>query len=173
MKISLGKIFGSFFVVCAALILFTIVNRSLLTSRMRPIQGSLADAPVGGNKDISYVYGFLGSSRANTYNITVRYYYVVNRVKHQGKLVGLNGNSFVSEKVANGIIEKYIKSDKVTVWYDPKYPDFAVLEKPSVDNKLYLMLILSIVIAFLCNHFLDRIVQKKQQLGINNPGGIV
>jgi hypothetical protein len=171
MKLSIGNIFGSFFVVCAVLISFTIVNRTLLTSRMRPVQGILAVAPGEGHKDISYVYGMFGTSRANSYNITLRYYYVVNRVEHQGKLIGLNGNSFASEKVADGIIEKYINSDKVTVWYDPKNPDFAVLEKPSVDNRLWRMLFLSLAVAYLCNRFLERVILKMQRFGKNIPGG--
>jgi hypothetical protein len=165
MNLNLGKIFGGFFVLCAVMIFVIIVNRSLLTSRMRPVQGSLAVAQGGGHKDISYTFGFLGSSRANSYNITVRYYYVVNGTKHQGKLVSLNGNSVTSEKVANAIINKYINSDKIPVWYDPKHPDFAVLEKPSVDNKLYLMLVVSVAIAYLCIHFMDKTVRKIQPPG--------
>lgn len=164
----MGKIIGLFFVLCVILLCYTIVTQFQLSLRMLPVEGELATVTGSTQRDISYTHGTHGVSGANSYNITVHYSYVVNGITYQGKILTLKGNYFASEKVAEIYINKYINSDKVTVWYDPKNPRFAVLEKPAVDTSLWIIIPVLLVLAFLSFRYLDVLFLKLQRLGRNN-----
>jgi len=82
--------------------------------------------PRGGRKG----HSIDGSLRLVTaYTPDILYEYRANAASFQSKQIFL-GQQFPSTlEKANNLIEKYSKGKKVTVYYNPEKPDFAVLER--------------------------------------------
>lgn len=159
MNITFRHIFGGFFLLCGLLLIFVVVRDGLLTLRMRETSGVLDTSSEDRNrKDISYEYGFYGTSRTNSYDFRVRYRYLVNGVEYRGKLLTISGNFIGFEKEARIIMEKYETSDQVSVWYDPGNPAFAVLEKPSVERRKLVGVLVFLTLSLLCFRYLDKLI---------------
>lgn len=159
-----GKIFGSFFAIAAILVALTIVARFQVSMRMHRITGELAEEPGRSNKAITYTIGRLGSSSANSVNVKVRYHYDVNGKTYEGTTLSLNGNSYPSrseEKVMK-IINDLTQSPQISVWYDPKRPDFSVIIEPNIGTNTWIWLISLTLAAIFCIKSLDQVVLRLQ-----------
>ncbi len=157
-----GKILGSFFTIAALIIAVTIVMRIQVSMRMQRANGELADDSNAG-KAISYTIGHIGTSKGNTVNVKVRYRYNVQGKEYEGTILSLNGNSYgtYSEEKVKKIISDLSSSPQITVWYDPKHPEFSVIIEPSV-RKGWLWLASLALLAFSSFKYLDRVVIKLQ-----------
>ena len=162
MFVSPGKIFGTFFAIAALLVALTIVARFQVSMRMQRVNGTLADEPNGG-KAISYSIGHLGSSRANSVNVKVRYCYTVNGKDYEGATLGLNGNSYGtnSEEKVKQIITELTRSSEISVWYDPKHPEFSVILEPYISKECFWLVSL-VLFSLLSFRYLDSTVVKLQ-----------
>jgi len=160
-----GKIFGSFFAVAAILVALTIVARFQVSMRMRHVTGELADVAGGNNKAITYSIGRLGTSNANSVNVKVSYHYVVNGKRYEGTTLSLNGNSYGtrSEEKVKKIINDLTRSPEISVWYDPKQPDFSVIIEPHIGTASWIWLASLSLAAFLCIKNLDQVVLLLQR----------
>jgi hypothetical protein len=160
-----GKIFGSLFTVAAILVALTIVVRFQVSTRMLRVTGELADEPGGSNKAITYSIGRLGTSRANSVNVKVRYHYVVNGKTYEGTTLSLNGNSYGthSEEKIKKLISDLTQSSVISVWYDPKRPYISVILEPQIGTNSLIWLGLLTLAAFLCFYSLDQVVLRLQR----------
>jgi hypothetical protein len=145
-----GNIFALFFAVGALAMCFSIWSNYRLAGRIRPVTGAL--------QDISYQSGRVGTSKASTYNITVHFTYQVHGTEYQGKLVSLRGNFYSSERDAERIVQELSGGKEVAVWYDPNHPSMAVLKKPEVEGRAWIILVVLLSAGFFCSKFLDILI---------------
>ncbi|HWG05149.1 MAG TPA: DUF3592 domain-containing protein, partial [Beijerinckiaceae bacterium] len=82
------------------------------------------------SSEISKREGSDDGQRFNYFMPVVTYSYKVAGTEHRGNTIkiGLEKNSYPSEKVAAGYIERYPIGSTIQVRYDPTKPDFSLLE---------------------------------------------
>ncbi|HBG08220.1 MAG: hypothetical protein A2075_13325 [Geobacteraceae bacterium GWC2_58_44] len=158
MTLGPGKIVGFCFALAAALVFLVSIKNVRLAGRMLPVQGEL--------KEISYQHARVGTSRASTYNVKARYLYSVSGTTYQGYLVSLKGNFYSSQKDADRIIRQLSAAGTVTVWYDPLDPSLAVLQKPGVEARNWIMLVALAVSGFVFYRYLDILVLALKEKGL-------
>lgn len=159
-----GKIFAFLFSIVAILVALTLVSRFQMSMRMQRTSGAFNVDPSGKSKAIDSNPGKIGTSKASTANVGVSYHYEVNGKPYNGTRLSLNGNSFSSTKNAEEIIAGLSKSWAVSVWYDPKHPEYSVIIEPTVDKNEWAVLTFIIFLAWMSYVFLDRAVVRLQDI---------
>lgn len=152
-----GRLLSLCFGIASLLVAFTLVKHYRLAGRMLAVNGEMAPDPAGNGSGIAYEYSRVGVSKGYSYNIKVRYVYVVDSHSYQGRYIGLRGNSFSSKEEAERIVREFKDATTVRVWYDPDHLSFAVLKKPEVGSGLWEILLTLVLLSFLSYTYLDRI----------------
>jgi hypothetical protein len=63
----------------------------------------------------------------NTYRVEIQYTYMVNKKPYTGTRYAAKGDEFERIKEVESIVASYSPGADVKVWYNPYFPDYAVL----------------------------------------------
>jgi hypothetical protein len=83
----------------------------------------------------------------NTYRIKIRYTYLLNKKQYTGTRYSAESDEFASLEKAESIARSYSPGTDAKVWYNPHFPDFAVLH-PHVGVRRLVIHLVWLGIAF-------------------------
>ncbi len=151
-----GKLFAVVLLMAGVVIIVVTIHQELQATRLQPVQARVI-LPAGktANANDFIRYGRVGTSKAPSWNISIRYKYVVEGNNYLGYLATLGGNSFLTEKDAQKCLEGLFGDGNVTAWYDKQSPGIAFLD-PAPRRSGYRDGTICFVLAFIVNIFMDK-----------------
>jgi hypothetical protein len=151
-----GKFFAVLLSMAGIVIIGITVHQEFIAKRLHQVQARVI-IPAGkfANADDFIRNGKIGSSRANTWNVSIRYTYAVDGKIYPGHLVTLGGNSFQSEKDARKSLEGLFWDGNITAWYDKQNPGVAFLD-PRPRRSGYQAGIICFMLAFIAAMYMDK-----------------
>jgi hypothetical protein len=151
-----GKLFAVLLSIAGVVIIGVTVRQEFLAKKLQPVQAKvIIPAGKSANANDFIRNGKVGISKANSWNVSIRYEYTVEGRMYQGHLASLGGNSFRTEKDARNSLKGLMGDGSVTAWYDKQNPDIAYLD-PRPRRSGYQGGIICFMLAFISNIFMDK-----------------
>lgn len=146
------------------------VRQEIIAGRLRSVQAKVI-LPEGKTANASDFVsnGKVGTSRANTWNVSIRYEYAVNGKNYHGYLASLDGNSFRTETEARNSLKGLMGDGNILAWYDRQRPNVAVLD-PKPSHSGYKGAIICLLLAAFAYLYLDQICYRLRRKDANPSG---
>jgi len=148
------------FIICAiffillslpfALWVYIILSTAFESRRWPTIQGRITDSHIVKNKDCNGLPG---------YHYSIAYVYKINEQEYYNRTVRSGAFRYFTQAGAQNMADKYPVGKPVLVFYDPDYPDCALLESGFSSECVYPIFLFGFVFA-ICILFLRLAVHQ-------------
>lgn len=151
-----GRFFAVLLAIAGVLIIGVTVRQEIIAKRLQSVQAKVI-LPEGktANTNDFINNGKVGISKANTWNVSIKYEYAVSGKNYHGYLVSLGGNSFRTEMDAQKSLERLMGNGFIPAWYDTKRPNVAFLD-PKPRRSGYKGAMICLMLAAFANMYLDK-----------------
>lgn len=152
-----GRFLAVLLAIAGVVIIGVTVRQEILAGRLHSVQAKVI-LPEGKTANTSDFVsnGKVGTSKANTWNVSIRYEYAVNGKNYHGYLASLGGNSFRTEMEARNSLKGLMGDGSIVAWYDKQRPNVAVLA-PKPGRSGYKAATICLLLAAFANLYLDQI----------------
>jgi hypothetical protein len=162
-----GRFFAVLLVMAGFVIFGVTMRQEIIAKRLQSVQAKVI-LPEGkiANATNFISNSKMGASKANTWNVLIKYEYVVNGKNYNGYLASLSGNSFTSEIDALKSIEGLMGDGTILAWYDKQHPNVAFLD-PTPRRSGYKGAIICLMLAAFAYLYLDKIYYWLSRIDTN------
>jgi hypothetical protein len=166
-----GRLFAVLLAIAGVVIIGVTVRQEIIAIRLQSVQANviLPEGKIANANDF-ISNGKVGSSKANTWNVSIKYEYAVSGKNYHGYLVSLGGNSFRTEMDAQKSLEGLMGDGTILAWYDKQRPNVAFLD-PKPRRSGYQGAIICLMLAAFAYLYLDKIYYwlRRKDTNLKSP----